>query len=102
VDVAGSDSDAVRELDRLSLGQALRDFEVANARVVDLTRRLTTMNRELIEAQKQIAKLKSSVTRLETASKQPVPVRTSQGGALRKAKRFGGRVRRRIRPTVPR
>ena len=28
-----------RQLDRLSLDQALRDFEIANARVMDLTQR---------------------------------------------------------------
>jgi len=40
----------VVELDRLSLEQALLDFEVANARVVDLSRRLTNLNRELSSA----------------------------------------------------
>ena len=35
-----SRSDLEREIDRLSLDQALRDFEIANSRVIDLTQRL--------------------------------------------------------------
>jgi predicted nucleic acid-binding Zn-ribbon protein len=38
------------DLDEISLSQALLDFEVANARVIDLTKRLTTMNKELVKA----------------------------------------------------
>ena len=34
------------EIDRLSLEQALRDFEVANARVIDLTQRLVAQTAE--------------------------------------------------------
>ncbi|MEI2766043.1 MAG: hypothetical protein V9F82_10205 [Dermatophilaceae bacterium] len=36
------------DLDALSLTQALVDFEVANARVVDLTRRLTKLTEEQV------------------------------------------------------
>lgn len=35
------------QIDRLSLEQSLRDFEVANARVVDLTRRLLEANEQI-------------------------------------------------------
>jgi len=50
-------------IDRLSLQQALLDVEVANARVIDLTERLTASNAELralraqvtIAAQPQVA-----------------------------------------------
>ena len=42
--LASSDAD---ELDRLSLVQALRDFEVANGRVIDLTQRLIVTAEEL-------------------------------------------------------
>jgi chaperonin cofactor prefoldin len=38
-----------QSIDRVSLEQALMDFEVANARVMDLTERLTTMSKELNE-----------------------------------------------------
>lgn len=37
------------DLDQLSLSQSLLDFEVANARVIDLTKRLTAMNKELVK-----------------------------------------------------
>jgi hypothetical protein len=49
-------SDLARELDRLSLTQALLDFEVANARVTDLTQRL-------IEASNEIAALRAELDR---------------------------------------
>lgn len=45
------------EMDRLSLTQALHDFEVANARVVDLTQRLIGTGRELTETRQQLAAL---------------------------------------------
>jgi chromosome segregation ATPase len=49
-------TDLSRELDRLSLTQALLDFEVANARVTDLTQRL-------IEASNEIAALRAELDR---------------------------------------
>lgn len=42
------------DLDGISLEQALIDFEVANARVMDLTSRLTSMSRELISARSEL------------------------------------------------
>ena len=36
-----------RELDRLSVEQALRDFEIANARTIDLTQRLVDLSHEV-------------------------------------------------------
>jgi hypothetical protein len=39
-----------KQIDSVSLEQALIDFEVANARVIDLTERLTSMSKELHEA----------------------------------------------------
>ncbi|SEW16765.1 hypothetical protein [Luteibacter sp. 329MFSha] len=43
-------------LDDISLEQALIDFEVANARVMDLTARLTSLSRELLEARTELAR----------------------------------------------
>lgn len=43
------DAPNVADLDQISLSQALLDFEVANARVIDLTKRLTAMNKELVK-----------------------------------------------------
>ncbi|HEX2273127.1 MAG TPA: hypothetical protein VHG90_04545 [Acidimicrobiales bacterium] len=50
-----------QELDRLSLEQALRDVEIANARVVDLTQRLIRISDELAETQRQEASLRRFV-----------------------------------------
>lgn len=44
------------DLDGISLRQALQDFEVANARVIDLTKRLTTMNKDLVRVTTQLQK----------------------------------------------
>src|SRR3954466_11806204 len=47
---AGSSTSSLTQtVDRISLEQALKDFEVANARVLDLTHRLTELNQELLE-----------------------------------------------------
>lgn len=45
----------VDTIDRLSLEQALLDVEVANARVIDLTERLTASNAELRLLRQQLA-----------------------------------------------
>ena len=42
------------ELDRLSLEQTLRDFEVANARAVDLTQRLIGLSHEITSLREQL------------------------------------------------
>lgn len=42
-----------REIDRLSLDQALRDFEVANARVIDLTNRLIAAHDRIVVLQRE-------------------------------------------------
>jgi hypothetical protein len=54
-------------LDRLNLVQALRDFEVANRRVIDLTQRLTALHRELLDTRSelQFTKLDLQRTRSE-------------------------------------
>jgi predicted nucleic acid-binding Zn-ribbon protein len=44
------------DLDGISLEQALRDFEVANARVIDLTKRLTSLNKQYLKAQSELQK----------------------------------------------
>ncbi len=57
------------DLDGISLEQALIDFEVANARVMDLTSRLTSMSRELISARSELERIK-----VEQATQRLVPV----------------------------
>jgi hypothetical protein len=53
----GPDVDA--QLAGVALEQALRDFEVANARVTDLTQRLIEANDQLIELKAKAAALES-------------------------------------------
>ena len=56
------DTDA---LDRLNLSQALRDFEVANARVIDLTARLTDTHKRLVNTQHELSLTRVHVGNLE-------------------------------------
>lgn len=51
------------EIDRLNLVHALKDFEVANARVVDLTARLTTLQEQYLSLQHE-----ATMYRLQNAS----------------------------------
>jgi hypothetical protein len=44
------------DLDEISLAQALLDVDVANARVIDLTKRLTTMSKELRQTTSELQK----------------------------------------------
>lgn len=46
------------QMDRLSLEQALRDFEIANARVLDLTQRLITATQEINQLRHQYESLR--------------------------------------------
>jgi hypothetical protein len=43
-----------RALDQVSLEQSLRDFDIANARVIDLTRRLVASERRVVTLQQQL------------------------------------------------
>lgn len=66
-------------LDVISLEQALRDFEVANARVVDLTRRLLESERRRTEIANELEqfKLQGGIPRQQSAppsSAQPSPI----------------------------
>jgi hypothetical protein len=46
------------QMDRLSLEQALRDFELANARVLDLTQRIITATNEINSLRHQLESLR--------------------------------------------
>ena len=56
-----------REMDRLSLMQALHEFEVANARVVDLTQRLVGTGRELAVMRQQLTSLQREYEEMRLA-----------------------------------
>ena len=52
------------EMDELSLHQALLDFEVANARVLDLTQRLVESEAMIIELRKELESLRIEYAQL--------------------------------------
>lgn len=54
------------EIDRLSLEQALRDFEIANARVIDLTQRLISANEKVLAVQRESDELRVELTQLRS------------------------------------
>jgi cell division protein FtsB len=53
------DEPTEKELSRLSLVQALRDFEVANGRVIDLTERLVVTADELMKTREELDGLRA-------------------------------------------
>lgn len=57
------------DLDGISLKQALLDFDVANARVIDLTKRLTAMNKELVRTTTALQKAQMRNRRLQAELK---------------------------------
>ncbi len=56
-----------RALDQVSLEQALRDFEIANARVIDLTRRLVASEHQVVSLQQQVDAATQALTALQAA-----------------------------------
>jgi hypothetical protein len=60
------ESSLTKEIDQLSLEQALRDFEVANVRVIDLTGRLISANDRVAELQREADRLRVELTELRT------------------------------------
>lgn len=93
---SGSRPELVEAMDRVSLEQALSDFAVANARVLDLTRRLTTMTEEMAELRDENVRLRIAAGRLrdlEESSAYQV-VRAGRAGVTL-TRRFVTRLRRR-------
>ena len=69
-DELGATADLAAEMDGLSLVQALHDFDVANARVIDLTQRLIGTGRELADLREQLASLQREHEALRTTHEQ--------------------------------
>jgi hypothetical protein len=82
------------DLDGVSLEQALRDVEVANARVIDLTKRLTSMNKELVKSTTALQKAQLRNRQLDARIKELEEIEQSR--AFRSA-RAAGRVARGMR-----
>jgi hypothetical protein len=53
------------DLDRVNLVQALRDFEIANARVLDLTQRLIESERKRKDAENELEHLRLKLSAAE-------------------------------------
>ena len=60
----GANQTLQSEMDQLSLSQALVDFEVANARVLDLTRRLMEAHGEISALRDERERLKAEYAEL--------------------------------------
>ncbi len=58
-DIRELDTGSDAAIDRLSLEQALRDVEIANGRVVDLTSRLLSVSEELADTRRELDVLQS-------------------------------------------
>ena len=63
-------TDLGRELDRLSLTQALLDFEVANARVTDLTQRLVGAANEIAALREELDRRTAQLVELDKVHQQ--------------------------------
>lgn len=80
------------DIDGISLRQALLDVEVANARVIDLTRRLTLLNGRLIDTTTELETMRMR-NRIAEAELARISVRGARLAA-RVAKAARSRVRR--------
>src|SRR5271165_4245144 len=62
---AAADDSLERAIDRLSLEQALRGFEVANSRVIDLTRRLVASEKQVVALQRDVDTARQALVGLQ-------------------------------------
>lgn len=69
-------TDLTHELDRLSLTQALLDFEVANARVTDLTQRLIDAANEIAALRTELDRRSQQLAELDKAHRQMAESKT--------------------------
>jgi uncharacterized protein HemX len=69
-------ADLTHELDRLSLTQALLDFEVANARVTDLTQRLIDAANEIAALRTELDRRSRQLAELDKAHRQMAESKT--------------------------
>lgn len=90
------------DLDRLSLVQCLQDFEVANARVMDLTARLTGINSRLVAQTEELQKLRlrNRVLRQQNKSLKQ-ELQDIQGSRAFRSASVASRVVQRARKSLP-
>jgi hypothetical protein len=84
------------KIDRLNLEAALRDFETANARVVDLTSRLTLLNESLQQTRHELNLTRIKVVDIEavrvTARSEIVQVRSEASTEVERLKELVRRI----------
>lgn len=71
-----STTELSHELDRLSLTQALVDFEVANARVTDLTQRLVDAANEIAALRAELDRRSADLVEAQEAHRRMVESKT--------------------------
>lgn len=84
-------------MDAVNLERALIDFEIANARVIDLTARLTELSRDLLSTRAELGLAKLRIAELEVKAGELAVIKTSN--AYRAARKFGT-VRANVRADV--
>jgi len=82
------------DLDDISLAQALLDVDVANARVVDLTKRLTALTKELRQSTTDLQKAKLRNSKLAAELEEIKGSRAFRSAST--AQRFLGAARSRL------
>jgi predicted nucleic acid-binding Zn-ribbon protein len=104
VAIDNSPDEVTSQIDRESLRQALRDFEIANARVVDLTARLTEMHEKVRHLQHLLsveqvenAAVRERAARLESdADAARSALATVHGSRSFRAAQLSGRIARKV------
>jgi hypothetical protein len=96
-------------IDRLNLEAALRDFETANARVVDLTSRLTLANEELLRTRHELTMTRIAAAEVDTLRTRVAHVESERDVAraetemyrLSRSYRIGYKLTRLVRKVMP-
>lgn len=94
----GSNSDGTTialEVDGINLERALIDFEIANARVIDVTARLTDLSRDLLATRAELGLARLRIAELEAAAEELAVVKSS--AAYRAARMLGDSRARMLR-----
>lgn len=74
-------------MDAVNLERALVDFEIANARVIDLTARLTEFSRDLLATRSELGLARLRIAELEALAAELATVKSST--AYRVARKVG-------------
>jgi len=93
-DAAGAPAgDVGAVMDAVNLERALIDFEIANARVIDLTARLTDFSRDLLATRSELGLAKLRIAELELVAAE---LATVKGSSAYRAARLLGESRAKL------